>query len=87
VRGAGFAAGLYRMVGLRFVVAFGILIALPRGAVKFNCHSDSSSHTGNHAKEKPQPNPISDTEYDRVRHRSRQQTQRPVPAMLTLASK
>ena len=86
MRGAGFAAGLYRMVGLRFVVAFGILIALPRGAVKFNCHSDSSSHTGNHAKEKPQPN-LSDTEYDRVRHRSRQQTQRPVPAMLTLASK
>jgi hypothetical protein len=26
LRGAGFAAGLYRMVGLRFVVAFGILI-------------------------------------------------------------
>src|ERR1700676_1484169 len=26
VRGAGFAAGLYPMVGLRFVVAFGILI-------------------------------------------------------------
>jgi hypothetical protein len=26
VRGAGFADGLYRMVGLRFVVAFGVLI-------------------------------------------------------------
>jgi len=28
IRGAGFVAGLYRFVGLRFVVAFGILITL-----------------------------------------------------------
>jgi hypothetical protein len=28
VRGAGFAAGLYRLVGLRFAVAFGILITI-----------------------------------------------------------
>src|ERR1700704_2832020 len=63
------------------------MVAAPRRPVKFNCSPHSSSHTGNHAKENPQPDSISDTEYDRVRHRSRQQPQRPMFAAQQIVSK
>src|ERR1700686_528485 len=59
----------------------------PRRPVKLNCHCDSSSNTGNHAKEKSQPESISNAEYDRVRHRSSKQPQRPVFAAQQIVSK
>ena len=63
------------------------MIALPRRPVKFNCHRDPGGHTGNHTKEKSQPDCIPDTEYDRVRHCSREQPQRPVFSAQQIVSK
>jgi hypothetical protein len=63
------------------------MTARPRRPVKFDRYRDSSSHTGNHAKEKSQPNRISKTKYDRVRHRSRKHPQWPVFAAQQIVSK
>jgi hypothetical protein len=59
----------------------------PRCPIQFERHRDSSSYTGNHAKEKSQPNRISKTKYDRVRHRSRQHPQWSVFAAQQIVSK
>src|SRR5580704_19244988 len=60
---------------------------MSRGAVKFSRYGHSSSHTGNYAKEKPQSNSISDTEYDRVCYRSGEQPQRPMFAAQKIVCK
>ena len=63
------------------------MMFLARRPVEFNGYRDPRGHTRNHAKEKPQSGSISDTEYDRVRHRSRKQPQRPVFAAQQIVSK
>src|ERR1700732_2917712 len=60
---------------------------LPRRPIKFNRDGDSSSNTGNHAKENPQPKSISNCEYDRIRHRSCEHPQRPVFATQQIVCK
>ena len=60
---------------------------LARRPVEFNRDGNPRGHTGNHPKEKAQPNCISETKYDRVRDRSGEQSQRPVFAAQQIVSK
>ena len=63
------------------------MITLARRPVKFNRHRDSSSHAGNHTKEKSQPDCIAKAKHNRVRHRSGEQSQRPMFAAQQIVSK
>src|ERR1700730_15915513 len=62
------------------------MITLPRCPVKFNCHGDPSGHARKYPKEKSQPDCISQTKYNRIRHRSRKQAKRPVLATQQIVS-